>query len=44
MQRPVAGGNKACWRNQKASVAGVEKAKWMVVQDEAEEVDRGQIV
>lgn len=29
-------GKQVHWRNQKATVAGVEKAKWMVVQDEAE--------
>lgn len=43
MQSPVARGNRLIGGNKKP-LAGVEKAKWMVVQDEAEKVSKGQIV
>lgn len=42
MPRPVSGGNRAHERNQKASVAGVERTTRMVVRGEAEEAGRGQ--
>ena len=32
------------WKHLKTAVAGVKKAKWMVVQDEVEEVDRGKVM
>lgn len=38
----MSGGNRAHERNQKASVAGVERTTRMVVRGEAEEAGRGQ--